>query len=214
MKRLREYLSRVEGIPRIAYYMVGEYGEQLSRPHFHCILFGYDFQSDRKKISNKRGNILYQSETLDSLWGKGFASIGTVTFQSAAYCARYSMKKVTGVQAADHYKRVNVETGEVYHLRPEYNKMSLNPAIGKGFFEAYNTDIYPDDFCLIEGKKVRSPRYYDRLLEKSNPELLERVKTNRKAQAEKMAADNTRDRRAVKEKCLQAKLKQLKRNIE
>lgn len=194
--------------------MCGEYGDKLSRPHYHCILFGFDFLADRKKISNKRGNILYSSPTLDKLWGHGFASIGTVTFQSAAYCARYSMKKITGKKAEDHYTRVIPETGEIIKLRPEYNKMSLNPAIGKGFFEAYSDDIYPDDFCLIEGKKVRSPRYYDRLLEQTNPELLERVKTNRKAQAEKLLANNTRDRRLVREKCLQAKLTKLKREIE
>jgi len=193
--------------------MCGEYGEHASRPHFHCILFGFDFMHDRKQISKKRGNTLYQSATLDGLWNKGFASIGNVTFQSAAYCARYTMKKVVGKEASDHYKRVDTETGEIYQLTPEFNKMSLNPAIGKGFFESYKDDIYPDDFCLIDGKKVRSPRYYDRLLEKHNPELLETVKTNRKAKAEKQLHNNTAARRAVREQCLAAKLTKLKREL-
>jgi len=213
MKRLRIHLKREFGVDRISYYMCGEYGEELSRPHFHCILFGHDFMHDRKQISKKRGNTLFQSATLDALWGKGFASIGNVTFQSAAYCARYTMKKMVGKDAAKHYQRVNTETGEIYQLTPEFNKMSLNPAIGKGFFESYQDDIYPDDFCLIDGKKVRSPRYYDRLLERSNPELLERVKTNRKAQAEAQAHNNTRERRAVREICLTSKINKLKREL-
>lgn len=211
MKRLRIYLKRDHGIKRVSYYMCGEYGEQLSRPHYHCILFGFDFLHDRKQCSKKRGNVLYESETLNKLWGLGFASIGNVTFQSAAYCARYTMKKVVGKDAPDHYRRVNTETGEIVQLVPEFNKMSLNPAIGRGFFEAYSSDIYPDDFCLVDGKKVRSPKYYDRLLEKQNPELLERVKKNREAAALLHQESNTPARRAVREKVLESKLTRLKR---
>lgn len=213
MKRLREYLYRIHGINRVAFYMCGEYGENFSRPHYHLILFGFDFTHDRVIQSRKRGNVLYQSETLNKLWGHGFASIGAVTYQSAKYCARYVMKKITGDRAKDHYKRVDTETGEIYKIDPEYQKMSLRPAIGRGFFEAYNEDIYPDDFVVIDGKKVRSPRYYDYLLEKSNPDLLARVKHRRKQHAEKLASDNTRDRRAVKEKNATLAFQNLKREL-
>lgn len=211
MKRLRKSLHG----RRIAYYMCGEYGAKGDRPHYHCILFGEDFLFDREVISRKRGVTLYASPTLTALWGKGFCSIGNVTFQSAAYVARYCLKKVTGEAAENHYARVNVETGEIYQVLPEYNHMSLKPGIGRGWFEAYSEDVYPDDFCIVEGRKVRSPRYYDRLLEQSNPALLERVKSARKAKAKAFAeAHGTPERLAAREKCLSSKLSNLKRSVE
>jgi len=211
MKRLRKHL----GGKRVSYYMCGEYGSKGDRPHYHCILFGEDFLFDRTAISKKRGVTLWRSPTLDRIWGLGFASIGSVSFQSAAYVARYCMKKVTGDAAAEHYARVDVETGEIYQVVPEFNQMSLKPGIGRGWFDAYSEDVYPDDFCIVEGRKVRSPRYYDRLLEASNPGLLEQVKKARKAKAKAFAnTHGTPDRLAAREKVLQAKLSHLKRSVE
>ncbi|WNK13817.1 MAG: replication initiator protein [Microvirus sp.] len=209
MKRLRKHLNK-----RVSYYMCGEYGTKGDRPHYHAILFGEDFLFDRVVISRKRGVTLYRSPTLDSLWGLGFASIGNVTFQSAAYVARYCMKKITGEDAEAHYRRVDTDTGEVYQLLPEFNQMSLKPGIGQGWFEAYSADVYPDDFIVIEGKRVRSPKYYDRLLERSNPDLLERVKRARKARAKLMSSDSTPERLRAREICLQAKVSKLTRGIE
>lgn len=214
MKRLREHLSRIYGIKRIAFYMCGEYGEKTGRPHYHVILFGWDFSNDRTQVATKRGNAIFKSPTLTKLWGMGHADIGSVTYQSASYVARYVMKKVVGPSAKDHYKRVDVETGEVFHVKPEFQKMSLRPAIGRGFFDEYSEDIYPDDFCLVQGKKVRTPRYYDNLLERTNPSLLEAVKKQRKAKAVLYEKHNTKPRRAVREEVLQSKISKLKRELE
>jgi len=210
MKRLRfHYANR-----KIRYYMVGEYGAKGDRPHYHAIVYGVDFEEDRVLLKKNRGNPLYRSPTLDRLWGHGFASIGNVTFQSASYCARYCLKKITGEQAKTHYQRVDTETGEIYQVLPEYNNMSLKPGIGQGFFEEYSEDIFPHDYCILEGKKVRTPRYYDRLLEKENPALLEKVKLARKRNAKKQAANSTPERLAVRETVLDAKLSKLHREIE
>lgn len=88
MKKLR---ARNTG-HKIRFFHCGEYGEKLSRPHYHAILFNYDFP-DKKVFSEKNGNTIYTSELLEDIWGKGFCTIGDVTFQSAAYVARYVMKK-------------------------------------------------------------------------------------------------------------------------
>jgi len=37
----------------------------------------------------------------------GHCEIGALTFESAAYVARYIMKKVNGDLAAEHYKRTD-----------------------------------------------------------------------------------------------------------
>ena len=66
------------------------------------------FFPDRKKHSTgDSGSVIYTSETLAKLWPFGFASIGDVTFESAAYCSRYIMKKVTGDLAESHYETVD-----------------------------------------------------------------------------------------------------------
>ena len=93
-KRLRKHIAP----KKIRYYMCGEYGEdlqqpsKLGRPHFHACLFGLDF--DDKQLYIVRDDVkLYTSATLEKIWGKGFVTIGDVTFESAAYVARYIAKK-------------------------------------------------------------------------------------------------------------------------
>ena len=118
MKRLRKRFG--EGV---RYYHCGEYGEKYMRPHYHACLFNFDFP-DKKIWKENNGNRLYISESLSELWPFGFVTIGDVTFESAAYVARYIMKKVNGDLAESHYERVDWDTGEVYHLKPEYTTMS------------------------------------------------------------------------------------------
>ena len=90
MKRLRKSHSGVR------FYMCGEYGEDFSRPHYHALLFNCSFPDRKKHSTGDSGSVIYTSEALSKLWPFGFSSIGDVTFESAAYCSRYIMKKVTG----------------------------------------------------------------------------------------------------------------------
>ena len=81
--------------------MCGEYGEDFSRPHYHALLFNC-FCPDRKKHSTgDSGSVIYTSEALTKLCPFGLSSIGDVTFESAAYVARYVMKKITGDAASN-----------------------------------------------------------------------------------------------------------------
>jgi hypothetical protein len=75
---------------KIRYYHCGEYGERLGRPHYHAILFNHSF-SDKKKLNGHKD--LYTSKQLDATWQRGYASIGMVTPESAAYVANYIQKK-------------------------------------------------------------------------------------------------------------------------
>ena len=130
MKRLLVHADRhLKRHPGIRFYMCGEYGENFGRPHYHAVMFNYDLP-DKKLFKMERGNPLYTSEILSELWGKGLTSVGGVTFQSAAYVARYIMKKVTGDAAEDHYTRIDPETGEVFERVPEFTNMSRRPGIG------------------------------------------------------------------------------------
>lgn len=158
MKRLRKRYGK-----SIRFFHCGEYGDLNKRPHYHAIIFGLDFK-DKKLWSERDGNKLYTSEALQQLWPYGFSTIGEVTFQSAAYVARYIMKKQTGDGAEDHYTRWDPLTGEGRGVEPEYCTMSRMPGIGRTWLEKYKSDVYPHDYVIINNHQVKPPRYYDSLL--------------------------------------------------
>lgn len=156
------------------YLHAGEYGETTGRPHYHACLFGLDFP-DKKLWSMKRGHALYTSEILDSCWQQGQALIGSLTFESAAYVARYVVKKVTGERADAYY------SGK----KPEFNVMSRRPGIGAKWLEKWKRDVYPSDEVISRGVAMRPPRAYDRRLELTDPDLFLQMKRTRRVNAVK-----------------------------
>lgn len=150
-KRLRKRLGPFR------FFHCGEYGEENFRPHYHAVIFGLDFGEDRVPLKRERGHTLYTSRCLDETWGLGIATIGSVTWQSAAYVARYSLKKVHDEKAEERMLRVDLETGEVVRIRPEYVTMSRRPGIGSKWFEQFASDVYPADEVVHEGKRYRPP---------------------------------------------------------
>lgn len=214
MKRVRRRFPRDKEDPdQIRYYYCGEYGEERGRPHFHALLFGLGFP-DKKLWKVLRGNPLYTSETLSEIWGLGWCSIGAVTFQSAAYVARYLMKKISGPGSERFYRSVDTDTGEIINRPPEYARMSLKPGIGAGWFHQFKDDVYPGDFVVLEGKRLRVPSFYDLLFERTDGVAkLDVIKQERKRIAAKFISHKTPKRLAVREKVLQSKLKLLKREL-
>jgi hypothetical protein len=209
-KRLRKKYSHL----KLRFYMCGEYGDLNARPHFHACIFGLSFD-DRVLWSKSGGNRLYTSPTLDQLWPYGFASIGDVTFESAAYTARYILKKITGQPAFDHYNSIDPDTGEITTRKPEYNKMSLKPGIGKPWLDKFQTDVYPHDYVIINSKKVKPPKYYDKLFKRTDLAsglAFDTIEFDRFRLALKHVADNTPDRLAVKHTVTQARSNLSQRN--
>lgn len=193
-KRLRK------GVGPFRFFHCGEYGDENSRPHYHACVFGLDFGRDRVPLKSVRGHTLFTSEKLSETWGLGFATVGSLTWQSAAYVARYVMKKATGPLAKERY-------GD---RRPEYVTMSRRPGIGSKWFERFASDVYPSDEVVHEGKRFRPPRYYD--LKLSAPEL-DSLKTKRRAAAWSHRADLTEERLRVREKVAAAQVGLLQRKI-
>lgn len=135
----------------IRFYQVGEYGDETHRPHYHAILFNHDFEDKLFLKYTELDQPLYTSEILDTVWGLGDCYIGDVTFESAAYCARYVMKKINGPMADNHYD------GRM----PEYSNPSRRPGIGKPWLDKWKTDVYPNDYVVMNGKRLKPPKYYD-----------------------------------------------------
>lgn len=204
-KRLRDHKGPFR------YYACGEYGDQTQRAHYHACLFGVDFD-DKIEFRQIGEHKLYISEQLTKIWGHGNASIGSLTFETAAYTARYVMKKQTG-KTAKPFTWLDPETGELQTLTQPFAVMSLRKAIGKtwligntnflkpdqhgppapvqgGFYQ----DIYSKDAIVLRGKKMPPARYYDKLYDKINPQHLKKLKQKRIENSNKLTDNQLRAR--------------------
>lgn len=212
MKRLR----RGSSTP-LKFFHCGEYGETTNRPHYHAILFGEDFAHDRKHYKTTSvGNHLYNSPRLTKLWGHGHAVIGDVTFESAAYVARYCLKKLPNKKVKDELGNYvdNPDWKKHYNGRkPEYVTMSRNPGIGAKWYEQFHKETYLHDRVVMRGKEMMPPPYYDKLLEKADPQLFEAIKRERGnaaktfAESEDNRSRRLLDRRIVKEETIKNTLR-------
>lgn len=203
MKRLRKSVSTSNTL--IRFFACGEYGEKNFRPHYHACIFGYDFPDKQLIELNGRGDKVYQSDFLTQVWGKGMCRVGDLTFESAAYVARYVCKKITGDAAIDHYgDRV-----------PEFTLHSKKPGIGKPFFDRFKSDIYPHDEVIVRGRVMRPPQYYDRQLEKEDPQQYIALRQSRSDPRSIIRdGDNSPERMHARERVQQARMKRLPRKVE
>lgn len=175
MKRLRQTLWRKYN-KKISYYMCGEYGSDKERPHYHAIIFGHDFSDDREPFFMSKGQQVYKSSTLQKAWDLGHVSVMDATIGTAAYVSKYITKKHTGQEAVESYAAdIDAETGELLFKLPEYNNMSLKPAIGLRWLKRYYSTELQKGFLTHDGTKFRIPKYYKQQLEKISPSIHEEV---------------------------------------
>lgn len=204
MKRLRRRYG--DGI---RFFHCGEYGEMYSRPHHHACIFNFDF-IDKILYKEESGVKLYVSAELMDLWkcpdtglSYGYSTIGEVTFESAAYVARYICKKLTG-------KKAKLYNGRM----PEYVTMSRRPGLANGWLEQYGSDVYPSDGVVVRDDLIcKPPRYYDKIYDSIDPEAFDKIKTQRRIDAKERADDNTWERLRVKEEVKKNKMKSLSRTL-
>ena len=198
--------------PHIRYYYSGEYGELYRRPHYHICLFGIDFNDKRLLQTTDAGYKLYTSKTLERLWPHGGHMIGELTFETAAYTARYIMKKITGKKSETHYKTIDTDTGEILQLVPEFNEASRRPGLGREHYEKYKTDFYKRTTSSINvrGHQSKPPRYYDKQYEKQNPKHYATLKFARQIDAIKNKKNHTPARLAAEEIITASKINSLK----
>lgn len=194
------------------YYYCGEYGEGFGRPHYHLCIFGLGFPDRYLWRKTQNGCLVYRSPSLEKLWTLGQSEIGSVTFESAAYTARYIMKKRLGKDASSYYDFVD-DNGEVHERLPEFTDMSRRPGIGFDWYSRWCDDVYPSGYLVVNGVKCRPPRYYDLLLEADCDKEFRRQKAARKRAARKRASDNTPERLRVREQVTEARVSLLKREM-
>lgn len=161
-KRLRKALG--EDI-KIRYYACGEYGDNTARSHYHSIIFGYKPDDLKFYKRTKQGDLLYTSEFLNSVWQNGNVIIGDATYESAAYVARYIMKKLKGQEAIFY---------EYHGLEKPFVTMSRKPGIARDYYELHkDTDLFLNNHSYIStskgSTKFKPFKYYKELYEEEYP---------------------------------------------
>lgn len=198
MKRLRKRLKR-----RIRYFCSGEYGEKSFRPHYHLILFGISVDDDvfsNKLYSGKDGFQCLMKE-----WPYGMAFVGMVTYDSACYVAKYTLKKVTGRGAKEYYEKLGVE--------PEFALMSRKPGIGSEYFIDNKDRLVEREYCVGKGgAKVALPRFYKDKIFADNPLLREFLSSKKVKEAYQKVVKEAKER-GLKPSEVEVELAQARENL-
>lgn len=89
----------------LRYFACGEYGNQTQRPHYHAVIFGLG--PEHEGFINER-------------WDQGFVQVADLVPARAAYCAQYTLKKMT-----------KLDDDRLGGREPEFMRVSRNPPLGK-----------------------------------------------------------------------------------
>lgn len=122
LKRLRKQCEP----SRLRFFLVGEYGDENFRPHYHAIIFGLPTCTRGRTLRQPatRSRPLWekccdQCRLVGSTWGHGDVDLGIVETSSAQYVCGYVTKKMT------HRLDDRLRGRE-----PEFARMSNRPGIG------------------------------------------------------------------------------------
>lgn len=102
-KAHRYWLDRLRkeiGYRQMRYYVVGEYGDETQRPHYHACLFGFA-TCERGRTKRRPGfsrplwrECCDRCRLVGTTWGKGDVDLGILETHSAQYVAGYTTKKL------------------------------------------------------------------------------------------------------------------------
>lgn len=177
LKRLRITYERKFDHTGIRYFYCGEYGDKTARPHYHMCAFNLPIFDKTYFYSNFRGDMFYLSSMIEGIWSLGQVTVSALNWQTAAYTARYVMKKLKGKGAKEAYEEAD--------LVAPYVRMSRMPGIASRYFDEHCDLIYLNDNIVLPGGKVeRPPKYFDNKLKEIDPIQLVKLKLKRSELAE------------------------------
>lgn len=164
-KKLRFHLDKLGVSIRV--FQCGEYGEKNGRPHYHMMIFGWCPDDLEFLYVTKKGECIYNSSFLASIWGNGFISVGEISFNSAKYCAKYMQKIV--------YSDINITKPFILSSR--------RPGIGglPATIDYIKGHCLETDKVYLNGTYYRIPTYYLKTLEKDEKfaEKVAEIRENR-----------------------------------
>lgn len=228
-KRLRKMLGKDIKIKTAE---AGEYGSNeeykdahgivrkgTMRPHYHMLIFGYKPEDMKPyKVSkcewSKELNQLYKSKTIEKLWPMGYVDLNEVNYETCCYVARYVTKKYKGTMSDEVYEKRG-QVPEFYHT---------SKGFGKQYYENHKEEFYAQEKIWQKTKKgliqVNPGRYFDKLMEKDNPEKFKEIKRARKERSREILAAtlaqtslNIDEYREQMDYLMNSKTKKLKRQL-
>lgn len=182
LKRMRKYL----GDHSFRYLYCGEYGDQTLRPHYHMLYFGQPVNDLYPWSQSQLGDQYYRSDFFERVWTDpetqipiGNVTVAPANWQTAAYVARYVLKKKTGNFGRQCYDDLNIV--------PPYIRMSRNPGLGRRYL-----DSHPDLFRFsqihvgtVDGQRsMPIPNYFRRVFKEHDPVSADWLSIERKTIAE------------------------------
>lgn len=175
LRKQYERAAKKEGkeIPKIKYFYAGEYGETTGRPHYHMILMNCELDLNQFYDTHIDGQYHehWKSHQIENLWNKGLIDIGTVEWSSAAYVARYCMKK----------QREDIDY-EATGRHKEFVRMSQG--IGMDYFKEHMTEMYQNDELIMKTIKGNTasfhpPKAFDKKYKELYPREFNEIKRKR-----------------------------------
>lgn len=142
-KRLRKEYKNVS----FKYYACGEYGPKTLRPHYHVVLFGYDFMDKNLKHIDKA---YYRHKLVERIRGKGNVMLSFLTSDNIGYATRYTLKKANCNDA-----KMLTDLG----LSKEFQLSSTR--LGLNYFKVHKDEILSNNFKVnFSGQSYNLPRYF------------------------------------------------------
>lgn len=225
IKRLRRNFQREKGHTGVRFFACGEYGPQNVRPHYHLILFNCPLD-DLILERYENGYAYYRSPFIEKAWSVldedgqrhqiGFVQVTDFSYETAAYTARYMLKKHKGKDSCFYEER---------GLYPEFTRCSRRPGLAYQYYDENKDTVYAfDQLYFTNGKgqpvKALPPKYFDRQFDIDYPDVMPYIKERRKDKAIRSSEDelsrtdlSERDYLAVKERAKAFKISKLKRSV-
>jgi len=130
LKKLRRKFDYAKKQYKIRYFVIGEYGTQTQRPHYHMILFNVP---------------LHQEQYIVASWDLGFVHFGTVEMASIHYCTGYLLQINEDIENRPKaFALMSKGLGRSY-----INRMN-----------DYHADTQNFQYTFFDGVKAPLPRYY------------------------------------------------------
>lgn len=156
IKRLRKAVASDYG-KTFRFMCCGEYGSKRLRPHYHMLIYGFNFPDSyvyQSKVVHGKRVFYCRSPFLEKIWKPancdksfGFSILGSVNFETSAYVARYVTKKLHKTHYTDR--------------EPEFLLASRNKGLGYYYLEKYYQQIFDNGYITLPtGFKAPIPRYY------------------------------------------------------
>ena len=168
------------------FYGCGEYGDIYKRPHYHLSVFDIpdevmlDNYRDESKVyqrgldsgkfvhlsaplRDENGNEYWRSSVISKRWKYGNVQIYRACKETYQYVAGYVVKKLTGIEGDEYYKKLGII--------PEFQFQS-RPSIGRSWFDKYwRTLSTPyqqeliNDVVSIAGMNFKVPRIFGKWID-------------------------------------------------